>query len=335
MKRVVLVFFLLFLFQKANSQYTEIINSKRPGFSESPYSIGSNVYQIESGFFYSKSDNTDFRANPKTYGGTAFLRIGKFSEKFEINAKIDYTFKEANTKNFVAHMDPLYEFGNTIPVILNDKTGFNELTIGAKYLLYQQEYTDKSKEVRSMRRRMAFDKKRLIPSVGVYLGVHTDFLLSNDYKDQEMSYKGALLLQNDFSDQLVVLTNLVADNISTDDKNYSYIVTMTYAMNMLWSFFIENQGKYQKHYAPQYQFGTGLAYLFTENLQLDASIRTNFFEDYSYTYLAAGFAWRLDRHVDQIIYTDNTPKLNIKNKPRKRKKNKKGFFSRIFGKKKN
>ena len=101
--------------------------------------------------------------------------------------------------------------------------GISELTLGAKYLVYQQEFTDKSKEIRSWKRRMAFDKNRLIPSVGVFAGVHTNFL-GKDYKDDGISFKGAVLLQNDFSDRLVVLTNLIADKITSDDHNYSYII---------------------------------------------------------------------------------------------------------------
>ncbi len=218
--------------------------------------------------------------------------------------------------------------------VISDQTsnyhikGISDLTIGAKYLIYQQEFTDKSKEIRSWKRRMAFDKKRFIPSVGVYGGVHTTFI-GKDYKEDKLSYKGAVLLQNDFSDRLVLLTNLIADKIASEDEFYFYIVTMTYAINEQWSFFVENQGKYQETFAPNYQFGTGLAYLYSPNLQLDTSLRTNLFDDYSYIYIAAGFAWRLDRHRDSYVYK-NSAQQKIKKKPKR-----KGFFSRLFGKKRN
>ncbi|MFO7674461.1 MAG: transporter [Lutibacter sp.] len=313
MKNALFLIVFLSSFQLITAQYTEIINSKRPGFSESPYGVGTNVYQFESGMFYNSSNDKSLGANAKTLGGELFFRVGKFKERLEFNANVAYQRDEFNNDP-----NPNYRI-----------KGISDLTVGAKYLFYQQEFSDKSKEIRSWKRRTAFDKKRLIPSVGVYGGAHLNFL-GKDYKSEEgISYKGALLLQNDFSDRLVLLTNLIADNITSEDKYYSYIVTMTYAINQNWSYFIENQGKYYNDYAPNYQFGTGIAYLVTENLQLDASARTNFFDDYSYVYATAGFAYRLDRHKDSFVYK-NAPKETKSKSP-----NRKGFFSRIFKKNRN
>ena len=293
-----------------NAQYTNIINSKRPGLSESPYSVGTNVYQFESGFFYRSSDHPSLLENPNSYGSNLFFRLGKFREKLELNANIAYQIDEIK--------NPLGENYHV--------NGLSELTVGLKYLVYQQELTDKSKEIRSMKRRMAFDWKRLIPSVGIYAGVHTNFI-GKDYKsDEGISYKGAVLLQNEISNRLVLLTNLYADNYSSEEKYYGHIVTATFAMNELWSVFIENDGKYKDGEPPSFQFGSGVAYLFSNNLQIDLSARTNFFDDYAYYSFSAGFAWRLDKHRDSFTIT-NSPTKTINTRKRK------GFFSRIFGKK--
>jgi len=310
MKKLIFYFLLIICFQSINAQYTEIINSKRPGLSESPYSVGTNVYQFESGFFYRSSDNESLLAYPNSYGSNLFFRYGKFREKLEFNANIAYRIDEVK--------NPLGENFH--------KNGLSNLTVGLKYLVYQQEFTDKSKEVRSMKRRMAFDWKRLIPSVGVYAGVNTNFI-SKEYKsDEGISYKGAILLQNDITDRLVVLTNLYTDKYSSEEKYYGHIITMTFAMNQLWSFFIENDGKYKDGFSPSFQFGSGLAYLFSNDLQIDLSARTNFFDDYSYYTFSAGFAWRLDRHRDSYTITNAPSKT-------KNTKKRKGFFKRLFGKK--
>jgi len=50
-----IVFFILFS-QTLLAQYTNIINSNRPGFSESPYSVGTRVYQLETSLFYRSTD---------------------------------------------------------------------------------------------------------------------------------------------------------------------------------------------------------------------------------------------------------------------------------------
>lgn len=310
MKRNLFLLFLIFIGNGMYAQYTEIINSKRPGFSESPYAIGTNVYQIETGFFYRSNKNPSLLSRPKTYGSELYFRYGKLKERLEFDLNMAYQNDEVRSPN-----------GSSFNI-----DGISQMTIGAKYLLYQKEYTNKSKEIRSWKRRIAFDKKRLIPTIGVYVGVHTNFV-GKDYKRDGLSYKGAVLLQNDFNDRLVLLTNLIVDDFSSENENYSYIVTMTYALNMEWSYFIENQGQYQDKFSPQYQFGTGVAYLVNENLQVDASFRSNFLDKYSNSFFGAGVAWRLDRHEDALIYK-NTPTKKIKKTP-----GRKGFFSRLFGKK--
>jgi len=315
MKNKIVLLIILGSIQLINAQYTEIINSKRPGFSESPYSIGTDVFQFETGLFYRSSNNESLIARPNTIGGELFFRYGKFIERLEFNAKIAYQNDEVKNDEVKNPFGPNYNIH-----------GISELTIGAKYLIFQQKYTDKSKEIRSWKRRVAFDKKRLIPSVGAFVGVNTNFL-GDGFKENELSLKGAVLLQNDFSDRLVLLTNLIADKILSESNEYSYIATMTYALNFKWSYFIENQGIFKKGYSPKFHFGTGLAYLFSNNLQLDASVRTNFFDDYSFLYSSIGAAWRLDNHSDEII-NKSSPRGQISNN---RKKG--NFFSRIFKKK--
>ncbi len=310
MKRIIILFFLIFIENGVYAQYTEIINSKRPGFSESPYAVGTNVYQIETGFFYRSNKNPSILARPKTYGSELYFRYGKLKERLEFDLNVAYQNDEVQSP-----------FGSNFNI-----HGISQMTIGAKYLIYQKEYQDKSKEIRSWKRRIAFDKNRLIPTIGAYVGVHTNFV-GKEYKQDGLSYKAAILLQNDFNDRLVLLTNLIVDQFTSENEYYSYIVTMTYAMNMEWSYFIENQGQYQDKFAPQYQFGTGIAYLVNENLQIDASFRSNFLDKYANSFFGAGFAWRLDRHEDSFIYK-NAPTSKVK-----KSSGRKGFFSRLFGKK--
>ena len=129
MKNIFLFILAFFTLQIASAQYTEIINSKRPGFSDSPYSIGTNVYQFETGFFYKSNDNPLFTVPTDTYGGELLFRYGKFSEKLEFDLNLAY------------QIDQLSHHPN------GHINGISDLTIGAKYLIRQQEFTDKSKEI--------------------------------------------------------------------------------------------------------------------------------------------------------------------------------------------
>lgn len=311
MKRIFITITLLVFTTSAFTQYTKIINSRRPGLSESPYGVGSNIFQFESGLFFGKSSTKNTTLERKFTGGELFFRYCNFFEKLEVNANIAYESDK---------------FTNTSPLNNYKYNGISRLTFGAKYLVYQQEYTDKTKEIRSWKRKMAFDYKRLIPSIGVYAGINTNFL-DKDFKEEKMSYKGAIFLQNDFSDRFIVITNLIADNIGLETKNYKYIATATYAVTNKWSVFGESQGTYRKIAKPEYQAGGGIAYLFNNDLQLDASVRQIVFNNNKLTQFSIGGSWRLDKHKDQEI------KPKSKKRPKRKRNKRGGFFSRLFGKK--
>ncbi len=300
---------LFFGFQLVSAQYTEIINSKRPGFSESPYGVGTKVFQLETGVFYHKRAITQLFDTSKSFGSNLFLRYGAFLEKLEFNA--DFAFQQDERV-----------FYNVIPSYSYKVTGISKLRFGVKYLIHNQKYTDKSKEVRSWKKRTSFDMKRLIPSVGVYVGVNPNFV-SKDFKEDGVSLKGAILLQNDISSRFVVLTNLIADKILLKDKmEFGYILTATYAVNTKWSIFGENQGVFSKYKDNEFQFGAGTAYLLNNNVQFDISARSDFFADKLNYYLALGGSWRLDRHVKKHSSEDVLQGEKQGN-----------FFSRLFKKK--
>ena len=286
MKKFLYIIVLFFGFQLVNAQYTEIINSKRPGFSESPYGVGTKVLQLEAGVFYNKRAYTELFDTSKSLGTNLFLRYGAFSERLEFNA--DFAFQQDERV-----------FYNFIPSYYYNVSGISKLRFGVKYLIHNQKYTDKSKEVHSWKKRTAFDMKRLIPSVGVYVGVNPNFI-SKDFKEDGVSLKGAVLLQNDISSRFVVLTNLIVDNILLKNKmEFGYILTATYAVNTKWSIFGENQGVFSKYKNNEFQFGAGTAYLLNNNVQFDISARSDFFADKLNYYLALGGSWRLDRHTEE------------------------------------
>ena len=123
--------FVIFTSLLSYSQYTEVINSKRPGFSESPFGVGTGVYQAEGGFFYQKNDRPDFYTARKSRGIDLFLRSGFFWEKFELSTNIKYQ-KDDVIRNIVT--------GETRPI-----SGISQFTVGAKYLFYMPKYKDPSK----------------------------------------------------------------------------------------------------------------------------------------------------------------------------------------------
>ena len=312
----------ILLTQICHAQYTDVINSRRPGFSDSPYSVGTKVYQVEGGLFYKNVGRFEYwdpiLEQTITYGASSFgtdimLRTGQFFEKLEFN--LDMAVVSENRDY-------------TSPAVFSDSGfGFSKLTLGAKYLVYKPEYADKSKEIRSWKARHSFDKKRLIPAVGVYAGLNTNLLTDLHKNPDGISPRFAIYTQNDLSERLIVLLNLIADKAFTNQAENSYIITVTYSLFENWSIFGENQGFFRKNVPNDFQFGAGGAYLINPNMQVDFSGRIIVDSRGDNTYLfGGGVSWRLDKHQDQVIVTK--PENDEINVPQE----KKSFFDTItFG----
>lgn len=321
MKSFLSTLLLLLLVQFCYGQYTEVINSRRPGYSDSPYSVGTKVYQVEAGLFYKNVGNFEYwNEVPEliSYGSTSIgsditFRTGQFFEKLEFDLDMAIVSESRDYSSPAVYSDSGF--------------GFSKLTIGAKYLIYKPEYADKSKEIRSWKARHSFDKKRLIPAVGVYAGLNTNLLMDLYKNPDGISPRFAIFTQNDLSNRLVVLLNFIADKAFTNEAENSYIITVTYTLHEQWSIFGENQGFFRKNVPNDFQFGAGGAYLINPNMQADLSARAIFDERGDNTYIiGGGISWRLDNHKDKIIRADaNNDEPNMT-------KEKRGFFSVItFG----
>lgn len=315
MKNLLLKLFIslfIFNFSAIYSQYTEVINSNKPGFSESPYSVGTGVYQFESNLFVRNTDTQRTFSRPQSFGFDMLFRTSFLLERLELNAQLSYQKDQIAFKNI---------FTSQITT-----TGFRRATIGAKYLVFQQKYEDKSKEVRSWKKRYAFDKKRFIPSVAIYAGINTD-LVNDIYKTESISPKVGVLLQQNLSNDFNLITNFFYDYIGTEFAEYSYILTGTFNFSNKWSTFFENQTVFQKNQSST-NLGTGLAYLFNKNLQINTSARYLIEGKSQGIYSSLGISYRVNKHTDS--YKELNEK-ELKETPISRyNANKKGFFGRLF-----
>ena len=365
---------LLFFIQTGFAQYTNVINSKRPGFSDSPYSVGTSIYQIEGGFYYKNIDNYlnyTFLNDPniithnyssKLYGSDIMFRTGLLFEKLELN--IDFSIRNENRDVSLKLKDENNK--NPSSTFSTSSFGFDKMNIGAKYLVYEPTYKDKSKEIRSWKARHSFDYRRLIPAVGVYAGINTNIILDDLYKNKYLQefirdyndeivkenenlpeeYKlklvdepelisniggrFAIYTQNDLSNRWVIIMNFIMDQVFTDFMESSFIGTTTYAVSEKWSVFGEGQVFFRniKGVPNDIQFGLGGAYLINKNIQVDLSGRMiKYIDREGSTYLFnSGISWRLDRHKDKII------KSKTNNNEVKPEKEYRSFFDKItFG----
>ncbi len=298
------------------AQYTPVINSNKPGLSESPYSVGSGVYQFESALYYRSIPLAETFSNPKSLGIDFAFRTSFLSDKLEFNLN---TSIASNTIGFKNVFESTYK-----------TTGINNLVLGAKYFIYAPKYEDKSKEVRSWKARHSFDYKRWIPHVGVYAGVNFGDVSPEYFNKGGITPKVGLLLQNEFSDKLNVITNFYYDYIGSDFASFTYMLTATYNFNNYWSGFLETQGLFGKQ--PQNSsFASGIAYLLNTNLQVNASLRANFEREQSGITGGIGVSYRIDRHKDKYIEIDEFGNTIQQDTPLKYDQNR-SFFGRIFGK---
>ena len=308
-----LFLFFAFLHQNSSAQFTEVINSNRPGFSESPFSVGNNVYQIEAGVFYRNTKIVPTFTIPESFGTRLVFRTSFFLEKLELNTNLSFQRDKVAFKNIFTSS--------------YNATGLSEFTVGAKYLVYQPKKSDSARrEIRSWKRKFAFKWKNLIPTVAVYAGVNTN-LLNNVHKIESITPKIGVFLQSELNQQLNLVTNLYYDKFGSDFAEFSYIVTGTYSYHPRWSTFIETQGIHNK-YIVKNNYGIGLAYLFNRNLQLDTSARYISEGKTRGGYIGFGASYRIDKHVDDYKEIDEDGN-EIKDLMLDYKK---GFFGRIWGK---
>lgn len=306
----------LFLVTIANyGQYTDQINSNRPGESMSAFAVGKTVIQVETGFFGISEEHDLARYNANGFGIDLELRYGALLENLEFIADIQYLNETFN-----------------YPLQIDERSDFKQAVLGAKYLIYDPNKGYKKEiDIHSWKANNKFNWRQFVPAVAVFAGANFTGANNPYYfsPQSEISPKAALILQNHLGDgSWVFVTNILYNYITTDYPSLSYILTLTKGISPKWSAFVENQGIKSDFYSDAIVRG-GAAYLIHKNLQVDASISTNFKDTPSMLYGGIGVSWRYDaRYKDVVLKTEDEKKAE---EVAKKTKTKKGF--KIFNKK--
>ena len=292
------------------AQYTDIINSNRPGESMSAFSVGKTVIQAEAGLYGINEKHDLLRYEAKGFGTEIDVRYGAFFDQFEfaLNTQYQYDWYEA-------------------PLIKDTRGGFKQITIGAKYLIYDPFIKKEKPNLYSWKANHKFSWRQFIPAVAVYAGLNLK-LGTNPYTfptDRGISPKIMVITQNHFGNKWVWVNNFIADKYMTDYPSLGIISTMTRGFNMRWSGFIEVQG-YKSDYYADTVLRLGAAYLIRENIQLDASVSKNIKETPALMLANIGMSWRFDSNWEtnyKRIKSDKkdkkSDKKSKKDKGKKRK----------------
>jgi hypothetical protein len=307
------LFFLLSLTTlQAFSQYTDVINSNRPGVSRSAFSVGTNVAQLEVGPYMIKEKRTPAASYEVDGFGVDFAaRYGLIWEELELN--IEGTF-QSDTKTYTSNISTE-----------DDRANFKSLTVGAKYLVYDPYKNSENEKpnLYSWKANNRFKWKSLIPAVSVYAGANYD-TEDNPYiapNIEGFSPKVMIATQHNFSGGWVFVMNFIKDRIGTDQSDFQYIVTLTHSFSPKWVIFGETQGIKSDFYADNL-FRFGGAYLWSKNFQLDTAVTLNNKDTPSVFGVNFGMSYRLDFHKDKEIDNGTSAKDEGDRRSRKNKSKK-------------
>lgn len=292
-----LKFLLLLSVMNSFSQYTDIINSNRPGQSKSAFAVGKNVAQLEIGFYNFKNKHDILNSENKGFGLNIEGRYGFLFEQLELNFNAVYqneTVTQLNT-------------GSTYK-----QANFKMLSFGAKYLIYDPyKNRDYSPNLYSYKANRRFNKKDLIPAVGIQLSTNYDAKENpysyNPYTQtyiEGFSPNAAIYTQHNFRGGWVFISNFIMNRIGTNFDEFQYIFTLTKSINEAIVLFAETQGIKSDVYGDNL-FRFGGAYLLNRNLQFDTDLTLNTKNTPSIFTINAGISYRLDFHVDKEILTED------------------------------
>jgi hypothetical protein len=283
------LFFVLLLFSvTVQAQYTDLINSNRPGVSRSAWAVGKNVAQVEAGPYIVKEKHSLLESELSGFGVDFAARYGLLFEELELN--IEGVYQSAN-----------FTDNRSLIPQESKRSNFKNLVLGAKYLVYDP-YKNKEEEkpnLFSYHANKKFKWNSLIPAVAVYVGANFD-TKDNPYVApgiEGFSPKVTIMSQNNFASGWVMVINLTKDRIGTEFSDFQYIITFTKAISEKWVGFGEAQGIYSDFYADNL-FRVGGAYLWSKDFQLDGGITFNTKDTPSVFNINLGVSYRLDMHVD-------------------------------------
>lgn len=294
----------------AFAQYTDEINCNRPGESMGAFSVGKTVIQVEGGISHINTKHKNLQYKTSGMFTDLALRYGAFHEQLEFIGNMTYQSDK---------------FDN--PAGTLKRSGFKYLTLGAKYLLFDpyMAFGEEKPNLYSWKANHSFKWKSLIPVVSIYAGANFDINNEFLYRDEpvkSISPKVMLITQNNFAKGVVLVTNIFADRIASDNKSFGFIATITKGFNEQWSGFIENKFIKSDYYSDGI-ITAGAAYLYDKTLQFDASISKNVKYTPSIFYFGIGAAWRYDLKYQEVRIFRNMSDQDKKMQNKKEKEEKK------------
>lgn len=284
MNKIISLLILCFLFSTISSaQYTGVINSSKPGNTQTPFSVGTNVYQIENTLLFGnfKQNNVDNKAVKNDFN----FRYGFWKEQLEASL--------------------IHKFRSNID---NNTSGTEILAIGAKYLVYNHKPKNTDEAKSSWKKRNSFVRNGLIPSVAVSAHYNTP-LNSDKVSNIGSSFSTAIITQNHITRDFRVNNQFEYNYIGSDLPEFIYTLSASHVVLRRFNPYAE----FSYHNTDAFSYfntGIGVPFLVNRNFAIAAQYNVNFGDNISGSEFGISASYRFDKHYDKWV--DKSQKVNLK-----------------------
>ncbi|MDN6280764.1 MAG: transporter [Psychroflexus sp.] len=286
--------------QFAQAQYTETINTNRPGASQGAFTPGNGVIQAEFGAYYGQDKHNLLDTKTKAWGLEYQLRYGFVMERLELILEGKYESADVTFPRGASEDNSSF-------------SNFRTNTIGGKYLLYdpylQRLKKNEKPNYISWKKNNTLQWSDLIPAVSVFAGLNFSFGDNPFLIEGEPQYspKLGIIAQHNYR-RWVLVSNFFADKFTSDYSSYTGIFTLTHSVNGRYAVFGEFQTIIGDYYSDEI-FRGGMAYLVTKQLQFDVSGFTNFKNTPTRWGVNLGVSYRIDQfRQEERIYLNEEKK---------------------------
>lgn len=242
------------------AQYSETIQTSRPGQAFVPFTTGKNTFQVQAGGNYTQLES---RMSSKMSGfqsyGTTF-RYGVL-ENLELRTGLTYSYNRILTS----------ESGYA------DFSGLSLMSIGGRYNLAKGSGAD--------------------PSFGVQGEVLLPFGTA-DFMNNPSGLRVMFIHSQQITELFQITTNLGASTVGKiENLETQYVINLAFPIGKKWGGFIENYGQIRGLLANNVDFDTrwdtGVGFLVNNDFQLDASVGVGLNEKIFDWFIDAGISWRI------------------------------------------
>lgn len=281
---------------KSYGQYTEVINTNRPGVTIGAFGVSKSVFQIEYGFQGISSTHSvkNYKANSNQYE----LDIRKGVLKDNLELFINARFTESDST--INRLSTSYR---------RQVSDLSELRIGLKYLLWDPYKRTNlgERNIYSWRANKVIRLRNFIPSIALWASTSFNIegnAFMNYPSVSKFSPAAGIITQSQLNDYWTWTNNVFVFNL-LDKPAFYYDFRSSIIKgfkNSRWSIFIEQNTIYGDQYADLI-LRSGVAYLSYENLQFDLYAGYNVKSTPRLLSVGFGGSFRIDRSDQKRLKT--------------------------------